>query len=925
LNREKRSVFATRRRFLQAAATASLSLPGMAIPSLGESLSPAMADAANGVAPAAAEDQIQFPRVFTGQNLSRISFPLGGIGTGGIGLGGRGNLSDWGIFNRPDPGAFAHFAIPVLWVKSGHQAPRSLVLERRLLPPYDLAPDGLGSDNVPGLPRLAEATFRGSFPIAAIEFHDDTLPVRISLEAFTSFQPLDADLSGLPAALLSYEVRNPGPEAAEVVIGWCVENPLHDLDHIEDGEVESPPSPPDHRKNEQRQGGGIRGILMNDPSLAEDHPLKGSFALAVFEEENGYPGIRPYLRANEWGSAAIQRFWFEDFSLTGELGQQVEPLYPTAAIALRQIVPAGENRKFRFLVAWHFPIRTPARCGWEAPKGKESFVLGNHYCTRFSDAWAVAEYFSQNLAQIEERTRNFVEVMRSSTLPPAVIDGATANLCTLVTNTSFRIADGSFHGFEGSGRAHGWGFGSCTHVWNYEVATQFVFPALAQSMRSTSFGYATDAEGKMDFRHKLPLGEEHWGAAAADGQMGQIVKLYLDWRLSGDNAWLRQLWPACKRALAYAWRPGGWDGDKDGVMEGAQQNTYDVEFYGPNPMCETWYLAALKASAAMAAAMGDSQFATTCQSLYDQGSRWVDAHLFNGEYYIQQVRGIPADQIAKGLRLGNGPNDTLHPDYQVGRGCLLDQLLGQYMADLAGLGPLLKVANMRAALESIYRYNYKRNLTQHESVERVFALNEEAALILCDYPQGGRPAVPMPYDTENFTGSEYAAAVVMVKYGMVQEGVECIRNIRQRYDGRKANPYSEAEWGRHYARAMASWGAVPTLSGFSYSGLTRELEVKPLLQREDFCCFWSTPTAWGSFRQLAQGGILEFQLEPRQGTIALQRLKLDPRQCSCNQATITVGGRRVPHTVERQDGQVLFRLNNEVNVDPSAKLDLAIH
>ena len=191
-------------------------------------------------------------------------------------------------------------------------------------------------------------------------------------------------------------------------------------------------------------------------------------------------------------------------------------------------------------------------------------------------------------------------------------EAASANLSTLVSNTSFRIADGSFQGFEGCGDTTGLGYGTCTHVWNYEVATQFLFPSLARSMREINFGYSTDAKGHMDTRHKLPLRKERRGNAAADGQMGQIVKLYFDWKLSGDDGWMLVRWPAAKRALEYAWQPGGWDGNRDGVMEGAQHNTYDVEFFGPNPLCGIWYLAALKASASMSRAAGDEAFAQEC-------------------------------------------------------------------------------------------------------------------------------------------------------------------------------------------------------------------------------------------------------------------------------------------------------------------------
>jgi non-lysosomal glucosylceramidase len=336
-------------------------------------------------------------------------------------------------------------------------------------------PENLGSNNVPGLPRLAEATFHGSFPLARIEFRDKELPVQVSLEALSSFQPVDADLSGLPCAVLSYQVRNPNRVGAEVVIAWCLENPIQYVHHSNDGDAsEAVVSRADHRSNEPRKSAGIQGIFMTDPSLADDDPLKGSLVLAVLDEQNGGSSVRPYWPENDWRKVGIQRFWFDEFSKKGDLGQETEPHFPTGAVALRQRIPGGESRKYRFLLSWYFPNRTPKSCSRAAPKGEERALLGNYYCTRFSDAWAVAEYVQKNLAEIEEGTRAFVQTLQSSTLPAALIEAATANLPTLVSNTSFRMADGSFHSFEGSGDAQGWGFGTCSHVWNYEVATQFL-------------------------------------------------------------------------------------------------------------------------------------------------------------------------------------------------------------------------------------------------------------------------------------------------------------------------------------------------------------------------------------------------------------------------------------------------------------------
>jgi len=188
-------------------------------------------------------------------------------------------------------------------------------------------------------------------------------------------------------------------------------------------------------------------------------------------------------------------------------------------------------------------------------QGEERAIIGNHYSTRFADAWAAAEYAAGRLPDLEKRTRAFTTAMREATLPTAVKEAAMANLSTLASPTCFRTADGAFHGFEGSFNQGGCCFGNCTHVWNYETATHHLFPTLARSLRQSAFGFCTDDEGRQDFREILPSGKERYGIAAADGQMGQIMKLYLDWKLSGDTEWLRPLWPAAKRALEFAWIP----------------------------------------------------------------------------------------------------------------------------------------------------------------------------------------------------------------------------------------------------------------------------------------------------------------------------------------------------------------------------------
>ena len=164
--------------------------------------------------PASHAPAIAFPRVFTGRHLTAIAFPLGGVCAGSISLGGRGQLRDWEIFNRPDKGNSPNYAFPAIWAQAGNRKPVARVLESRIQPPYE-GSSGLGTKNAPGLVRLATATFTGEFPLARIDFADTTLPVRVSLEAFSPFIPHEPDESGLPVAILRYRVTNPGADPGQ--------------------------------------------------------------------------------------------------------------------------------------------------------------------------------------------------------------------------------------------------------------------------------------------------------------------------------------------------------------------------------------------------------------------------------------------------------------------------------------------------------------------------------------------------------------------------------------------------------------------------------------------------------------------------------------------------------------------------------------
>ncbi len=812
-------------------------------------------------------------KTYDRDHVERIALPLGGIGTGTVSLGGRGNLIDWEIMNRPAKGYIPYtgqhlgpfFALDLKGV-DGKTWTRAL--EGPL--PLSVYEQSHGSTAINhGLPRFRDCSFAAAYPLGQVLLSDPDLPVDVRLEAFNPLVPGDPDASGIPVAVLRYVIENKTGQGLKAsvcgtlpnFIGSDGSNPARDWkgDPLVSGVKKN--------RNEFRNGPAVSGILMSSAGVDPKSEAWGTIALSVASGQA--LSYRTAWSEEGWGTPLLD-FW-DDFSRDGRLEDCAlkDADMPLASLAVQVEIPPLEARSVTFLLTWHFPNRIAWR-----EKDTPDELIGNFYTTQYADAWDAAEKAAPRLEDLENKTVGFVTAFCQSSLPQEVKEAALFNLSTLRTQTCFRTPDGRFFGFEGSSNTSGCCWGSCTHVWNYEQATAFLFGSLARSMREVEFNQATNPEGLMSFRVGLPLSKAcDMNRAAADGQMGCIMKIYRDWQLSGDDSLLRSLWPNVKKALEFCWIPGGWDGDRDGVMEGCQHNTMDVEYFGPNPQMGIWYLGALRSAEEMARYLGDKKFTALCRKLFESGRSWIDAHLFNGEYYEHEIRP-PKDlrEIAPGLVIGMGSKDFRNPDYQLGKGCLVDQLVGQYMAHVCGLGYLVDPGHVRATLQSILKYNRRRGFFDHFNCLRSFVLGDETALLMASYPKG-RPRNPFPYFTEVMTGFEYAAAVGMLFEGDVENGLECIRDIRARYDGRKRSPFDEAECGHHYARAMASWAAVLALTGFHYSGVEKSVTFAA----KEGTFFWSNGSAWGTCRILPEGQRFRVDLRVLSGELELKSFRLRER------------------------------------------------
>lgn len=811
-------------------------------------------------------------KTYEGQYTNKVALPVGGIGTGTISVGGNGQWKDVEIMNKPGKGFYGS--------DNPKQAPCFLIytedntgkkLSKALMGPLALSDyEGAEGSFAPnhGIPRFKTSAFETAYPFGTVKLEDPAMPVSAKLRVFNPYIPGDADKSGIPIAIIRYEITNKTKEALKIAVAGTMDNFIGmdgtDLMTSDFNKNVYPVGAKDNR-NTFRTTGSLAGILMTSDSVDKKSDTWGTIALTTRNgDSNNKITYRTELNPKGW-NANINDMWddFSDDGMFKDLTFDHKVDRPRACLSVSTTLAAGETKQIEFFLTWDFPNRKD----WFF-KGDE--ILGNYYSNNFADAWDVAEKVLPQIPALEKKTIDFVNLIVQSDYPESIKEAALFNSSTLRTQTTFRTSDGNFFGWEGIFNSTGSCHGNCTHVWNYEQATPFLFGSLARKMRDIEYQYGLNENtGFMSFRVSLPLKKgQDWNIAAADGQMGTIMKVYREWQLSGDNEFLKNKWPGVKKALSFSWIPGGWDADKDGVMEGCQHNTMDIEYYGPNPEIEFWYLGALKAAGAMAKFMKDREFEATCTRLFNSGSQWTDENLFNGEYYIQKIQPI-ADRstIAAGLISGMGSESAADPDFQIGEGCLVDQLVGQYMAHICGLGYLTKRENVKKALESIWKYNYVESFGDHFNNMRSYGLGNDSGLLLAAYPHPERrPKIPFSYYNEVWSGLEYTAAAGMIYEGLGEAGEKVITNVRNRHDGLKRNPYDEAECGHHYARAMASWSTLIAYSEFNYSGVEGSFSITGKPGKY----FWSNGYSWGN-ATVSDGKV---QIDVHHGTLSLSKVEV---------------------------------------------------
>ncbi len=828
---------------------------------------------------ALATDTARRGRTYSGEQLRAIALPLGGLATGQVALGGDGGLRQWQLMNQSNHLAFvpdSFFAI-----RAGH-SPDAETGETRILqseavhalPVIDtpLINDDLipadQRDLVARFGGVAETTFTTAYPFATIDYLDDRLPVNVSLEAYSPYIPLEGDNSELPVISFTFAVTNPGLQpvwgtiAATLknIVGWDSAAEIRgNACSLFGGNV-----------NTVSVEHGLTSILMENPSLPANHPGLGQLALST--PNQGAFAAPTWSTAGEF-IATLQRLDLSTTPPTDHLepGQKAPiwhlrqrpsrteeryaapiPSQPgetwNGGLAVPFNLQPGESDTITILLSWSFPnfyvnYSQPAN-HFRYELGKSQLWLGNAYGARFQNALAAAHYVVDHEADLEAGSRAWSDAVLGTSVPTWLAEFFAAQGALIRSPTLFRTEDGKLYGFEGTQGASTaflpWrGYSgscplNCTHVWNYEQALSRHFPALERTMRETTLDYVQAPEGYIPHRTLLPLFvKQLWDQSiggphnpALDGMLGEVLKTWREIQQGAGEEWATTYWPKVRKLVEYI--RATWDPDGDGVLEGEQPNTYDIEFYGTNLFIGSLWLAALRAAEEYARHQGDDAYADELHAQFERGRDNYDRLLWNGEYWIQTL----------------GPDDPVEQQYLTG--CLADQLQGQWWAHQLGLGHILPEDHIRTNLQSILKYNMREGFSGYDPEERAFADGDDHGLLIIAWPEGGRPDRPTRYHDEVWTGIEYQVAAHCIQEGLIEEGLRIVEAARNRYDGTKRNPYNDIECGDHYARAMAGWTVLEALAGYRYDALHRAITFRPAVSDETWTGPFLAGTGWGT-------------------------------------------------------------------------------
>ena len=878
------------------------------------------------------------------ENTSGI--PLGGIGTGSVEVREDGLFHEWQVFNlgrwspqSPQPQCCGSTpAIPTMRPEDftfivrtetagGGVKVRRLAMREQLNNLYSMA----------WLKCVESIRFWGEFPVARLEYNDDTLPVEIAAEVFAPFIPHNPRESASPGFNVRFAVKNTSGEPVKVSILASLANPI----------------PCGERVHTVQQEAGRTMVTLSAEGNGADEPYAGSITLGVrggkaaehsfiagtYEDDR--KGI--FIWNKTYGLAA--RSCLFDFRQTGELPnlpadrapEDIPDDFKAEALSAadrkrllgkllrhsafyykhKRIVdcdPAllrGDDKLIAFLndVAAEmkncFRARKPAwrdallcskneiapqdeatvlfSVGWFFPNhiSPKSGNIGHMYANWFKSSADVCRHLMTTIDTARAKTVGFAETLFDTTLDYFVADSISSQLST-IPKCTWWTRDGDFGVWEGLGCC---GFHTTDITYDGSFSLIALFPTLQKQQMMMGAKHQRD-DGRIPHFFTPDFSQTDGDYGRTDMNPQFVLLAARDYLWTGDRKFLESIWGHVVKAIE---NTKLLDGDDDGLPDhDCERQTYDAwDFYGcPSYIASLW-LASLKAGIRLAEEMGDAKKAARWKAWYATGVKSFE-QLWNGEYYVLWKE--------------------MHKGGRVDECCMTDQIDGDWFTALMGWGNVLPVERIRAALRAIFKYNY----------------STEDGLKNANYPPGKQPRISTYMNLQQeapWTGIEYAIAAMYIDYGLVAEGIEVVRNIYERYR-RAGRVWNHVECGDHYYRAMSSWGLLLAVSGFRVDVPGGKLTIAPAI-KQDVCRLpFAASTGWGSYTHEIGGSRFTARLECRAGNVRFTVLSLGAAPAGAVAATLN--GKKLACTGRIEDGVLVVSFAKPVKVGEGDRLVVGV-
>lgn len=314
--------------------------------------------------------------------------PLGGMGSGSISRGFRGEFKQWQII----PGICE--ASPVM----ANQF--SIFISRGLNKKYAsvLAPgqhEGLGKNSDHGISSWGwnlsgqHSTYHALFPRAWTIYDGEPDPdLKISCRQISPFIPHNYQDSSLPVSVFVYTLVNTGKERAKVSLLFTWANSIGGNSHLSGDHVNEPFLGDD----------GVSGVLLHHKT-AKGHPPV-TFAVAACETQNVNVSVLPSFGVSQESNVTAKEMW----TLMSQEGQFDRNNFHSGPS-----MPSSNGETLCAAVSASTWVEPHGKCtvsfavAWSSPKVK--FSKGSSYNRRYTKYYGTSERAAQNI--VHDALKNY--------------------------------------------------------------------------------------------------------------------------------------------------------------------------------------------------------------------------------------------------------------------------------------------------------------------------------------------------------------------------------------------------------------------------------------------------------------------------------------------------------------------------------------